>query len=108
MSNRLEQLLEFLRMDPNDPFNLYSVAYEYMQQQDIGQAQAYFLKLRQSHPDYVGTYYHLGKLYQQQDLLDEAIEVFKAGIQVAQQQKDTHSESELKRALQSAEDEAWL
>ena len=62
----------------------------------------YFTKLKGLHPDYVGTYYHLGKTLEQLDRKEEAISIYQTGMQVAQKQKDFHARSELQRALNQA------
>lgn len=107
--DRLQQLLIFLEKFPNDPFNLYSIAYEYMRRAEWETAQSYFLRLRQAHPDYVGLYYHLGKIQEQLDQIDAAYEAYEAGIAVAKQKEDMHALSELQRAWQQLkEEEEWL
>jgi len=103
--NKLEQLLQFLDMAPHDPFSLYSIAYEYYKAGDWDEALNYFQKLRKKHPNYVGTYYHLGKLWEKLEQAENAYETYEAGILVAKQLKDFHSLGELQRALQQAREE---
>ncbi len=52
------------------------------------------------YPEYVGTYYHLGKLYQNMGMVEQAIITFQNGIKVAEQAGDMHSASELVGALE--------
>ena len=101
-SERLTQLFTFLEADPKDAFTLYSIAYEYLQQNELSKAVEYFEKLRAIHPDYVGTYYHLGATLEQQQKKEEAIEVYKKGIEVARMKKAFHPLSELQGALNRA------
>ncbi|MEX0747959.1 MAG: tetratricopeptide repeat protein, partial [Rhodothermales bacterium] len=54
-------------------------------------------------PDYVGTYYHLGKLHEQEGRKEEAKETYRQGIATAQRLRDAHAESELREALLQAE-----
>ncbi|MCI4669730.1 MAG: tetratricopeptide repeat protein [Bacteroidia bacterium] len=103
--DRLTQLLDFLSKAPQDPFNLYSVAYEYMQMGEIAKAESYFLKLRELHPDYVGLYYHLGKIYIQKSNYEEALKVLEEGKVMAKKAKDRHAEGELDRAIRQVKDE---
>lgn len=103
--NKLEQLFRFLDMAPNDPFSLYSIAFEYYKAGVGKEALKYFQRLRKEHPDYVGTYYHLGKLWEQLENYENAVETYETGISVAKEQKDFHSLGELQRALQQARDE---
>jgi tetratricopeptide (TPR) repeat protein len=99
---RLNKLLEFLESDPNDPFVLYALATEYNSQNDTEKALSYYLKLIAEHPDYVGTYYHLGKLYEKNKQLDEAVNIYKQGLICSRKKGDNHAFSELQGALNSA------
>jgi tetratricopeptide (TPR) repeat protein len=99
---RLNKLLEFLASEPNDPFVLYALATEYNSSDDHEKAFAYYLKLVEEHPTYVGTYYHLGKLYEKTEQTDQAIEIYKKGMQAARSKNDNHAYSELQGALNGA------
>ncbi|SMC96453.1 tetratricopeptide repeat protein [Pedobacter africanus] len=101
-STRLAKLLEFLQSDPNDPFVLYALATEYNTSNDTEKALEYYLKLTTDHPDYVGTYYHLGKLYEKLQQSDKAIVVYQNGMAVARNKRDMHAFSELQGAYNSA------
>lgn len=101
-STRLAKLLEFLESDPNDPFVLYALATEYNTSNDIEKALEYYLKLIADHPDYVGTYYHLGKLYQKVEKTEQALVIYQKGMVVARSKRDMHAFSELQGAYNSA------
>lgn len=101
-STRLAKLLEFLESDPNDPFVLYALATEYNTSNDIEKALEYYLKLIADHPDYVGTYYHLGKLYQKVEKTEQALVIYQKGMVVARSKRDMHALSELQGAYNSA------
>ncbi|MDR6782439.1 tetratricopeptide (TPR) repeat protein [Pedobacter africanus] len=101
-STRLAKLLEFLQSDPNDPFVLYALATEYNTSNDTEKALEYYLKLTREHPDYVGTYYHLGKLYEKLQQSDKAIAVYQNGMAAARSKRDMHAFSELQGAYNSA------
>lgn len=103
--DRLMQLQEFLSQAPEDAFNLYAVAHEYMQRGELEEAKSYFTKLKKLHPDYVGLYYHLGKIFFQQENFDEAKMIFEEGISQAKTAKDLHAQGELERALRQVLDE---
>lgn len=103
--NKLEQLFRFLDMAPHDPFSIYSIAFEYYKAGSWNEALTYFQRLRNEHPDYIGTYYHLGKLWEQLENFENAIETYEAGIIIAKKLKDFHSLGELQRAMQQARDE---
>jgi tetratricopeptide (TPR) repeat protein len=101
-NTRINKLLEFLKNDGNDPFVLYALATEYNNKNDIEQALSYYLRLTAGHPDYVGTYYHLGKLYEGQGETDKAIATYQTGMQVARNKRDMHAFSELQGAYNKA------
>lgn len=97
---RLEQLQAFLQEEPNDPFLKYAIATEYKSMNELEKALQSFQSLVEAHPDYVPTYYHLGKTLEELDRNEEAIQVYEKGIQMAIQMKDRHAERELREALQ--------
>jgi tetratricopeptide (TPR) repeat protein len=101
-NQRLSKLFEFLEADPNDSFILYAIATEYNVSNDAANALKYYLQLTEKHPDYVGTYYHLGKLYEKLEQKEEAIKVYQTGMQAARSKRDMHALSELQGAYNSA------
>ncbi|MEJ2880857.1 tetratricopeptide repeat protein [Pedobacter sp. GR22-6] len=101
-STRIDKLLNFLESDPNDPFVLYALATEYNSSNDIEKAFDYYLKLVEAHPDYVGTYYHLGKLYEKTAQKDLALDIYQKGMVAARGKRDMHAFSELQGAYNSA------
>ncbi|MEM9824149.1 MAG: tetratricopeptide repeat protein, partial [Bacteroidota bacterium] len=58
-------------------------------------ALATYLELCQKHPDYVGTYYHLGKLYERKESFSEAFETYREGMRIAKAAEDRHALNEL-------------
>lgn len=101
-NTRLVKLLEFLESEPNDSFILYALATEYNLLNDTENAFNYYIKLVNEHPDYVGTYYHLGKLYEKQGEKDKAIDIYQKGMISARAKRDMHALSELQAAYNSA------
>ena len=104
---RLNQLLNFLENSPNEPFILFAVAKEYEKHSDSPNALKYYQELVSAHPNYTGTYYHLGKLYEQQQEVATAFQTYKNGMAIAKKVGDQHALSELagaKLALGDDED----
>ncbi len=101
--DRLAALLDFNRLDPDDPFTRFAIAQEYRNRDDFAQALTFFGDLIHDHPNYVGTYFHLGKLYIQLDRTGEAIMTYRAGIDAATKNGDLHARAELQNALLEAE-----
>ena len=96
-NERLKQLLQFLKEEPADPFNLYAIALEY-QQEYPQKALQYFETLLAEHPTYTGTYYHAARLYITLNMIDKAEAVFKRGLQITRQEGDHHAHRELQNA----------
>lgn len=96
---RLAKLQEYLQNDPTDPFLVYAIAQEYHRGDEAGLAEEWYLRLIQEHPDYVATYYHLGKLYEGQNKTSPAIAMYTEGVKRAKLAGDRHAEGELREAL---------
>jgi tetratricopeptide (TPR) repeat protein len=96
---RLQQLLHFYEEDPDDSFTRFALAQEYLKQGQPEQALAFYEQLVADRPGYTGTYYHLGKLYEQMGRTEDAVATYQRGIQAAGQQKDFHARAELQDAL---------
>ena len=103
MPDRLEKLLEFYDDDPTDNFVRFALAQEYLKHDDTEKALALFEELVDTDPDYVGTYYHLGKLYERLGRTDDAIDTYAAGIEQAREQGQQKDLSELQDAKLNAE-----
>ncbi len=103
--NRLERLLEFFKNEPNDPFLKYALATEYLRLNNTEEALRYYLDLVDKHTDYIGTYYHLGKLYEQLGQQDDALKTYEQGIEIGKRIKDQHALSELLGVYNSLQDE---
>ena len=93
--NRLEKLLEFIKNEPEDPFLKYALATEYLRINQTDKALEYYEDLVNKHRNYVGTYYHLGKLYEALNRKQDAINTYETGMIVAREQRDNHAFSEL-------------
>lgn len=102
MTARLKQLFEFLNDSPNDPFLLYAIAAEYAKAGDTAEALSRYTQLTVSHPDYVGTYYHLGKLHEALGQPVQAVAVYEHGMEIAKSKRDRHALSELQGAWRLA------
>ncbi|MEO1050090.1 MAG: tetratricopeptide repeat protein [Bacteroidota bacterium] len=97
-SQRLKQLYEFLKDDPNDPFTLYAIATEY-NNFDLEKAREFYDKLLEEHEDYVATYYHAAQLYVDLGIRDRAESIYEKGIKIALNQGNHHAHRELQGAF---------
>ena len=93
--SRLEKLLEFIQNEPEDPFLKYALATEYLRLNQTDKALEYYEDLVNNHPNYIGTYYHLGKLYEALARKQDAINTYETGMKVTREQRDNHAFSEL-------------
>jgi Tfp pilus assembly protein PilF len=100
----LQNLLVFYEEDPNDPFNIYALALEYMKT-DNGQAEKYFNKLLEEHPDYLATYYPAAAFFAGLDRIEKAELIYQKGIDLALLNNNTKTHQELLRAYRSFLDE---
>jgi hypothetical protein len=55
----------------------------------------------------VGTYYHLGKLYEMLMEHQKALEIYELGMVVAKKMKDQHALNELMGVYNSLQDELY-
>lgn len=94
-STRLQQLLGFLEKSPGDSFITFALAKEYESLNEKEKALAHYLSIEQNEPNYVGTYYHLGKLLEQLERFEEAFAAYKRGMLIAKSIGDQHAYSEL-------------
>ncbi len=100
-TNRLNRLLEMRTEDPKDPFLLYAIAMEYNNGNEALKALEYYELLLKEHEEYVGTYYHLAKLYESLEKRTEAEECYKKGMSIAKKLGDHHAYNELQSAFAS-------
>src|SRR5689334_10805353 len=94
---RIEQLEAFAKEDPNDPFNHYALALEYLKV-DPPRAFEQFEMLIQQHPDYLPTYYPFAHLLIEMKQPVRGEEMFKAGMEQARKSQDIKTLRELQAA----------
>lgn len=97
---RLTLLKSYLKEDPNDPFNYYAIATEYLQEAPET-AKEYFDRLLSDFPDYLATYFHAAQLYADFEEYERAEEIYKAGIALAERQENAKTLRELQTAYQN-------
>lgn len=102
--NRLEQLIQMLEQEPADDFLNHALAMEYLSQQKVKDAIAVFKNILQRNPSYLPSYYQLGQALEKAGANEEAIAVYKAGIELAKQQNNKKAQGELSEALWMLED----
>lgn len=92
---RLEQLKSLLADAPGDSFITFAIAKEYEKTGDTDEALKHYLMIVEHDPQYVGLYYHLGKLYEERGDIPTAISTYEQGMNIAKAAGDDHAYSEL-------------
>ena len=96
---RIKKLLEIKALKPDDPFPVYTLGLEYLQNNDIAEAEKYFAETLLSFPDYLPTYYQYGKLLEEKGELKSAENTYKSGIALAEKLGDNKTKGELEEAV---------
>jgi len=103
MNQKVQKLARRLKENPNDSFTKFALALEMRKVDQLEKARRLFESIREHDPQYVGVYYHLGKLYEALDESDRAKTIYKEGITITQEKQDQHAQSELQTALMNLE-----
>jgi tetratricopeptide (TPR) repeat protein len=99
-SIKIAKLAAFLKKNPTDSFSKFALALELLKLDEVSKSRVLFESILRQDPDYLGVYYHLGKLYEQLGLLQQAKRLYESGITVSIKQNNSRTESELKDALE--------
>lgn len=98
--NRIEKLKEFLKLDPSDSFIQHALALEYIKAGDDAEAQKLFENILQRQPEYVGSYYHLAKLFERNGDIESAVKWYEKGMEQAKQKGEDKAYGELRSAYE--------
>jgi tetratricopeptide (TPR) repeat protein len=97
--DRIATFRSFIAKSPTDPFPRYGLAMELKGNGQLDDAWAAFEELITQFPDYVPTYLMAGGTLAALARKDEAAEIYRKGIEVAQRRGDQHARGELEAAL---------
>lgn len=103
-AERLKILTELVETEPNEPFNRYALAMEYIGK-DTSECLTHLEILLQDFPEYLATYYQAATIYAEQDEEEKATAVFEKGIILAEKQENDKILKELKGAFKMYQDE---
>lgn len=98
--DRIQKIQEFLEQNLGDSFLQHALALEYIKLGDDIKAKDLFISILNSNEKYVGSYYHLAKLFERLDDKENAILFYEKGMRIAKELKDNHSYSELQAAYE--------
>lgn len=96
--DKMKTLAQNIKTDPDDSFSKFALALEFLKQDELPRAKMLFENVYNNDPDYVGVYYHLGKLYERMEQFSDAQKMYTEGIQIAEKQKEKRTVKELKEA----------
>lgn len=101
---RIERLKEFLKATPNDSFVQHALALEYIKISDDATARRLFEAVLQRDENYVGSYYHLGKLLERNGDIQGAVAVYEKGMAKAKEAGEQQAYNELQAAYEDLVD----
>jgi tetratricopeptide (TPR) repeat protein len=99
MQDRLKMIETMLETNPKDSFLHYAAALEHHKNGDTLQAIKILKSIVKNDPNYLASYYQLGKLLEEKGKHQEAIDTYLAGKEVAKRQSDMKTLGELSEAL---------
>ncbi|MFO7847925.1 MAG: tetratricopeptide repeat protein [Balneolaceae bacterium] len=97
--HKINQLARNIQKDPEDTFSKFALALELLKAEEVKKAQMLFEAVLEQDPEYLGVYYHLGKLCQQRGDYQRARSLFEKGRTLAEKKNELRTKSELSEAL---------
>lgn len=98
--DRITKLKEFLLARPDDSFLLHALALEYIKNQQEDEAEILFRRVIALGKNATGTFYHLGKLLERKGYQEEAVSIYKQGMEACKSAGDEHAFRELQAAYE--------
>lgn len=98
--NRIEKLKEMLNFSPKDNFLRHALALEYIKAGNDADARPLFEAILNECPEYIGSYYHLGKLLERNNEPQLAIKWYEQGMAEAKKADERHAYNELQGAYE--------
>ena len=98
--DRIAKLKEFLKANPDDSFVQHALALEHVKAGDDAEARKLFENILNKDENYIGSYYHLGKLLERSDEKESAIKWYELGMLKAKENGDMHAYNELQAAYE--------
>ncbi len=98
--SRIEMLKSFAEEEPENPFNFYALALEFIEY-DRNSAELYFNKLLEEFPDYLPTYFHAAAFFADKGEILFSKSIYEKGILLAKSQKDEKALKEMKNSFQN-------
>lgn len=103
--SKMAAIQSMLEANPKDSFLRFALAKEYEKLNEDQTAKAIYEGILDDDPDYVGTYYHLGKTLQRLEEEAAAFHVYTKGMEVCKRNNEAHARAELAGARLELGDE---
>lgn len=103
-SERLKQLERFVQEEPEDPFNHYALALEWLKS-DRHQAAEMLATIIAKFPDYLASYYTVANLEMENDNPAKAQHWAEQGVAIAKRQQNAKALRELQALISQLADE---
>ncbi len=100
MKSRIQEIIEMINNDPDDPFLHYALALEYMKGDQIDEAGKKLSHLLSAFADYLPVYYQAAHFYYYHGDTEKAKETFEQGIRLAEKQSEDKTLKELRSAYE--------
>ncbi len=101
MADRIETIRRLLTTSPDDVFLHYSLGMELASRKDFAQAVRAFRRCIELDTGYVPAYVEAGKSLRSLGRLDEAREMFTAGLAAASKLPETHTRDYIRQQLEA-------
>lgn len=92
---RIEKLLGYLNVSPNDNFLQHALALEYIKKGKDTEARKLFNEILERDPSYIGSYYHLAKLLERNGEIMAALQWYRKGMDAAKEADNMKAYHEL-------------
>lgn len=97
-TNRIPLIKTYLEKSPEDSFLKHALALEYLKVGENNQAVKLLEEVLEKDPDYIGSYYQLGKALEKTGAFEKAIRIYEKGMTAAKKLNDDHALRELQTA----------
>ena len=95
---RIKLLEQYVKEEPEDPFNWYALALE-ESKRNPDKALELFEYVLKNHSEYLPAYYHAGNLYLSEGKIDSATTILQKGIDLAKRTGEQKAMRELEALL---------
>lgn len=95
---RMKKIEQMLKELPGDSFLRHALALEHIKIGEDSIARRLFEDLLSDDEQYVGSYYHLGGVYERMGLNEDAMATYEKGMKIANAAGDKHAFAELRSA----------